>query len=77
MLPGDAEAPVLRIDGGDTVICGEAEGSEFGALDQSDGQRCAFLPAGGFEVGAHTVTIAFLGSDGASITAESIQFAVA
>ena len=77
VLPGDAEAPVLQIDGGDTVICGEADGTELSDLDQSTGQRCAYLPEGGFEAGAHTVTIAFLGPDGASITAESVRFEAA
>ena len=77
MLPSDAEAPVLQIDGGDTVICGEADGTEFSDLDQAVGQRCAYLPEGGFAPGAHTVTIAFLGPDGDSITAESIPFVAA
>jgi hypothetical protein len=77
VLPGDAEAPVLQIDGGDTVVCGEADGTELGDLDQSPGQRCAYLPEGGFEPGAHTVTIAFLGPGGDSITAESIHFEAA
>ena len=74
VLPSDAEAPVLRIDGGDTVICGEADGTELSDLDQAAGQRCAYLPEGGFAAGPHTVTIAFLGPDGDSITAESVQF---
>jgi hypothetical protein len=77
VLPGDAEAPVLQVDGGDTVVCGEAQGTELGDLDQSSGQRCAYLPEGGFEAGAHTLTIAFLGPDGDSVTAESIQFEAA
>ena len=77
VLPSDAEAPVLRIDGGDTVVCGEADGTELSDLDQSAGQRCAYLPEGGFEAGAHTVTVAFLGPDGDSITAESIRFEAA
>ena len=46
-------------------------GTELGDLDQSAGQRCAYLPEGGFAAGDHTVTIAFLGPDGDSITAES------
>ena len=77
VLPSDVEAPVLQIDGGDTVICGEAPGTEFGDLDQSDGQRCAYLPEGGFEVGSHTVTIAFLGAGGDAITAETVPFQAA
>jgi len=77
VLPSDVDAPVLQVDGGDTVICGEADGSEFGDLDQSSGQRCAYLPEGGFEPGDHTVTIAFLGPGGDSITARSIHFQAA
>ena len=77
MLPSGAEAPVLRLDGGDTVVCGEADGTELSDLDQSAGQRCAYLPEGGFEAGAHTVTIAFLGPDGDPITAESVRFEAA
>ena len=69
---------MLRIDGGDTVICGEADGTELSDLDQSAGQRCAYLPEGGLRGRrAHTVTIAFLGPDGDSITAESIRFEAA
>jgi hypothetical protein len=77
VLPASVEAPVLQLDSGDTVVCGEAEGTEWSDLDQSDGQRCAYLPEGGFEVGRHTVTIAFLGTGGDSITAESIPFVAA
>ncbi len=74
VVPGSAEAPVLRIDGGDTVICGEADGTDLHDLDQAPGQRCSYLPEGGFEPGPHTATVAFLGADGTSITAESILF---
>jgi hypothetical protein len=74
VLPGDAQAPVLQIDGGDTVVCGKAEGTKLSDLDQSSGQRCAYLPEGGLASGPHTVTIAFLGSAGGSITAQAIRF---
>jgi len=74
VLPTGADAPVLRIDGGDTVVCGEAEGTDLHDLEGSSGQRCSFLPDGGFAPGAHVVTVAFLGSDGTSITAESLRF---
>ena len=77
VLPSDAKAPVLRIDGGEAVVCGQAEGTELGDLDQSSGQRCAYLPEKGFPAGPHTVTIAFLGPDEGSITAESIRFEAA
>jgi hypothetical protein len=77
VLPEGVEAPVLRLDDGDTVTCGEADGSELGDLDQSSGQRCAYLPQGGFAPGAHTITIAFLGADGDAVTAETIRFEAA
>lgn len=74
VVPSGADAPVLRLDDGETVVCGEAEGTELGALDQEPGQRCAYRPEGGFDAGAHVVTVAFLGADGASMTAESLRF---
>ena len=43
----------------------------------SPGQRCAYLPTAGSAAGEHTLTMAFLGSDGASISAESVLFEAA
>jgi hypothetical protein len=77
VLPASADAPVLRLDGGDTVICGEADGTELNDLEDADGQRCAFLPEGGFDQGEHVVTIAYVGDDGAAVTASSLRFAAA
>ena len=77
VVPSDAEAPVLRLDAGDTVVCGEADGTELSDLDQAPGQRCAYLPEGGFEAGTHTVTVAFLAPDGDAVTAESVRFEAA
>ncbi len=74
LVPNGAEAPVLRVDGGDTVVCGEAAGTDLYDLEGSTGQRCSYLPEGGFEPGDHVVTVAFLGDDGASITAGSLRF---
>jgi hypothetical protein len=77
VLPTSAEAPVLRIDGGDTVVCGEAPGTDFHDLEGAVGQRCSYLPEGGFRPGEHVVTVAFVGEDGASVTASSIRFEAA
>ena len=66
VLPSDVEAPVLQIDGGDTVVCGEA-GTEFSDLDQSDGQRCAYLPEGGFPRRAPTPSRSPSGADGTAV----------
>ncbi len=74
VVPTDAKAPVLRLDDGDAVVCGQAEGTELTNLDGSPGQRCSYLPPEGIEPGEHTFTMAFLGSDGDSISAESLLF---
>jgi hypothetical protein len=74
VVPSGADAPVLRLDDGEAVICGEAEGTELTDLEDTPGQRCAYLPTGGITPGEHTLTVAFLGSDGASISAASLLF---
>ena len=77
VVPSGAEAPVLRLDGGEPVICGRAEGTELTPLDGVPAQRCSYLPEGGISAGPHTFTAAFMGSDGASISAESLLFEAA
>lgn len=74
VVPSDAEAPVLRLDDGETVVCGIAEGTELTALEDMPGRRCSYLPAEGISPGEHTLTVAFLGSDGTSISAASRLF---
>ena len=46
VVPTGVEAPLLRLDDGETVVCGAAEGTELTDLEGSPGQRCAYLPAG-------------------------------
>ena len=77
VLPTSAEAPVLRLDSGDTVVCGEAPGTDLYPLEGAAGQRCSYLPEGGFGAGDHLVTVAFVGADGTSVTAGSLRFAAA
>lgn len=74
VVPSDAEAPILRLDDGATIVCGETEGSELTDLEGSPGQRCSYLPPEGIGAGEHTLTMAFIGSDGTSISAGSLLF---
>ncbi len=76
VLPAGAAAPVLRIDDGTPVICGEAAGTHFAAMDGMDRQRCAWTPEA-LSPGAHTLTVAFLDADGSSISADSVAFQAA
>lgn len=74
VVPSGAEAPVLRLDDGETVVCGMAEGTELTELEDNPGQRCSYLPMEGIDEGEHTLTVAFLGPDGDSISAASLLF---
>ena len=74
VVPSDVEAPILRVDDGEAVVCGEVEGSELTDLEGADGQRCSYLPPEGLAAGEHTLTMAFVGSDGSSISAGSVLF---
>ena len=77
VVPQGVEAPILRLDDGDTVVCGEAEGTELRAMDDLPMQRCSYLPTAGIASGEHTLTVAFLGADGLSISAEALLFEAA
>lgn len=74
VVPAGVEAPLLRLDAGSIVVCGEAEGSRLTMLDDGSAQRCAYLPPDGLEPGRHALTVAFRGSDGASVGARSVLF---
>lgn len=74
VVPRGAEAPVLRVDDGATVVCGRAEGSELADIEGSASQRCSYLPPEGLDAGEHTLTTACRGSDGTSIAAASVLF---
>jgi hypothetical protein len=74
VVPSDVEAPILRLDDGDAVVCGEVEGSELTDLEGATGQRCSYLPPDGLTEGEHTLTMAFVGADGSSISAGSVLF---
>ena len=40
-------------------------------------QRCSYLPPDGIAAGEHTLTVAFVGADGTSITADALLFQAA
>lgn len=77
VLPSGVDAPVVRIDDGDTLICGDADGTELIPLAEVPGQRCSYLPDGGLTSGSHVLTVAFRGAEGASWSVASVRFDVA
>lgn len=77
VVPEGAAPPVLRLDDGDTVVCGEAAGTELIPMAELPGRRCSWTPEGGIPAGDHTLTVAFLAGDGSGISAESVLFAAA
>jgi len=77
VVPEGVEAPIVRLDDGPTLVCGEAPGTELTDLDQAPGQRCSFTPEGGIPAGSRVLTVAFLSPDGSAISAESVLFEAA
>lgn len=77
VVPTDVDAPVLRLDDGDPVVCGEADGTRLTALDDTPGQRCAYSPPKGMSRGEHTLTMACVGPGASSISARSLVFEAA
>jgi hypothetical protein len=77
VVPRGVAAPTIRLDDGDTLVCGESEGTELTELDGAPGQRCSYHPAGGIPVGERVLTVAVLSSDGSGISAAAVLFEAA
>ncbi|MGH9276201.1 MAG: hypothetical protein ACRDZU_16275 [Acidimicrobiales bacterium] len=77
VVPRGVDAPMIRLDDGQTLVCGEAEGTELTELETAPGQRCSYRPDGGIEAGVRVFTVAFLSPDGTGISAESVLFEAA
>lgn len=77
VVPEGAAPPVLRLDDGDTLVCGEADGTELIPMADLPGRRCSWTPDGGIPAGDHTLTVAYLAGAGTGISAESVLFAAA
>lgn len=75
VVPAGA-APVLRLDDGETVVCGRSPVTELTELD-SGAQRCAYAPAGGVDPGEHLLTVAFAADGARRISADTVRFQAA
>jgi hypothetical protein len=76
VVPEGAEPPLLRLDDGEVLVCGEAAGTELTDLEGASGQRCGFAPSEGLAPGDHVLTAAFASADGRLVTAHSASFTV-
>ena len=76
VVPGGVEPPLLRLDDGEVLVCGEAAGTELTDLDGASGQRCGFAPPEGLPPGDHVLTAVFASPDGRLVTAHSARFSV-
>ena len=77
VVPEGVPAPVLRLDDGEILVCGEAPGTELTVLEGASGQRCGYAPEGGIPAGERVLTVAFSTPDGRSVTARSVRFQAA
>ncbi|MGH9084133.1 MAG: hypothetical protein ACRDYW_01655 [Acidimicrobiales bacterium] len=77
VVPRGVEAPTIRIDDGQTLVCGEAEGTDLTELEGSPGQRCSYRPHDGLKAGTRVLTVGFLSADGTGVSAEAVLFTAA
>lgn len=77
VVPEGADAPILRLDDGPPVVCGQAEGTELTTLEETSGRRCSYSPEGGIDAGRRVLTVAFRGAGSGAISAESVLFEAA
>lgn len=77
VVPRGVEAPTIRLDDGDPLVCGAAEGTELTEADDAPGQRCSYQPEGGIPAGARVLTVAFVAPDGSGVAAEAVLFEAA
>lgn len=77
VVPRDIEAPTIRLDDGEVLVCGEDDGTELTELADAPGQRCDYRPEGGIRPGRRVVTVAFLAPNGDGVAAESVLFEAA
>ncbi|HEX4867664.1 MAG TPA: hypothetical protein VFV32_08540 [Acidimicrobiales bacterium] len=77
VVPSDAAAPVIRLDDGEVLVCGDAPGTRLTALEGSSGRRCGYTPKGGIPKGQRVLTVAYTSTDGAEVSAESVRFTAA
>lgn len=77
VVPRGVEAPTIRLDSGEPLVCGDAEGTELTELDDAPGQRCSYHPEGGIPAGRRVLTVAFLAPDGSGVAAEAVLFEAA
>jgi hypothetical protein len=77
VVPRGVDAPMLRLDGGDAVVCGDDVGTQLTELSDAPGQQCSYRPSGGIERGTRVLTIAFASPDGSGVSARSVLFEAA
>lgn len=77
VVPRGIDAPMIRLDDGETLVCGEAADTTLAELEDAPGQRCTYHPAEGITPGARVLTVGFLSPDGTGIAAESVLFEAA
>lgn len=77
VVPRGAGAPIIRLDDGEALVCGDAPGTELVEVDGAAGRRCIYQPDGGIQPGERVLTIVLAAADGAGISAQSVLFEAA
>lgn len=76
-VPRGVDAPTIRIDRREPVVCGDAAATALTEPSDAPGQQCSYHPEGGIEPGRRVLTVAIASSDGSMVSARSVLFEVA
>jgi len=76
-VPRGVDAPTVRIDRREPVVCGDDATTALTEPSDAPGQQCSYHPEGGLEPGRRVLTVAIASSDGSMVSARSVLFEVA
>lgn len=76
-VPRGVDAPTLRIDRHEPVVCGDDATTTLTEPSDAPGKRCSYRPEGGLDPGRRVLTVAIASSDGSMVSARSVLFEVA
>ena len=77
VVPLGVDPPMVRLDDGEALVCGEDPRTELVELDDGSAQRCSLAPEGGVAPGERLLTVAFSSPGGGAISVESVRFTAA
>mgnify|MGYP000144332441 CR=1 FL=1 len=76
-VPRGVDAPTIRIDRHEPVVCGDDATTDLTEPSDAPGKRCTYRPEGGLDPGRRVLTVAIASPDGSMVSARAVLFEVA